>query len=672
MHKRRSVRIAIAGNPNVGKSTIFNLLTGHNSSVGNWPGVTVNREIKSLQYKEFAMEFHDLPGIYSIAHQYNASIDEKETLDILTNEEFDLILNIVDASVMERSLYLTLQLIETGAPVILLCNMIDEATNSGVNLKLDYIADELNVTVVPFNAINAQSGNISALLEIVYSTIHSYDHQVRHLGIYPESIQNYMQHGAQNGVKYSRSILELCEASISDSSILNDIKAEYGEDVDILIASSRYEFIHEIATNAVEIIKQKVNDCNSVLDNVLMHKFFALPIFLSIMYCIFWLTLVFGSTMQTKTNEYVTYGCSAAVANIFSLFFSDWARFMLIADGLIAGTSILISFIPIISMLYICLAVLEASGYMARIAFICNKVMMRLNLPGKSIIPLIIGFGCNVPAISAVKILPLKKHRIIVALMVPFSSCSARLSVYTIFGSAFFMESSYNIVFALYLIGILVGMMTGYVLNKLIPGSAQSYFIIELPRYRIPKLRTIAIKVYDNVRSFVSGAGPLIISSFFIIHILSLISIDGRYVEDANHSVLAKIAQFSSPVFEPLGVKKENWPAVIGIISGILAKEIVIANIDASYRGLCLHNAACGSDGYDLKQALNYYFGNKIAAFAYILFILLYFPCISTFSAIWTEIGAVWAVSSVALSCCVGYCISALFYCVAISMVALT
>jgi len=719
---KAALTIALAGNPNCGKSALFNTFTGIRQKTGNWPGVTVERKEGRFELDGREVAAIDLPGIYSLDA---SSLDEEVTRDYLLSRDADLIVNVVDAANLERNLYLTVQLLEMGVPVVLALNMMDVARKRGIQIDTGLLAEKLGCPVVPVVAVTREGitelkarmlavadgrerGGFSlALDEVVEQAVCDI---ATGFDVQPEANRRWL------AIK----LLENDEGDTALSPALADKAADWrrqivdraGEDTDILIADTRYSHAHALAQAVSRNRGRVARTLSDRIDRVVLGKWTGIPLFLAIMYLMFLFTIDIG-------GAFVDFFDGAANALFVSGFgqllhnagLPDWVRVFL-ADGVGGGVQIVATFIPIIAALYVFLSILEDSGYMARAAFVMDRSMRAIGLPGKAFVPLIVGFGCNVPAIMATRTLENERERKLTILMNPFMSCGARLPVYALFAAAFFPASGQNVVFALYLTGIAVAIATGLLMKRtLLPGSS-SGFMMELPPYHLPTLKGILLRAWDRVKLFLKEAGQVIIVMVLALNLLNSIGTDGSFGnEDSESSVLSAASRVMTPVFAPMGIKEDNWPAVVGVFSGILAKEVVVGTLDNLYASLASDDsgskagetgvwrqladaaatvpanlAAVGDKLLDpmgveigdvsdthaaaAQQGVNEgvfgamvsRFDGQAGAFAYLLFVLLYFPCVATIGAIRREAGRSWAAFVATWTTLVAYVTAASFY----------
>ncbi|MBL4744411.1 MAG: Fe(2+) transporter permease subunit FeoB [Cycloclasticus sp.] len=717
--------IAVIGNPNCGKSTLFNSITGIKQKTGNWPGVTVERREGLTKHNNQELVLVDLPGIYALDSDREA-LDEQIARQYILSGEADALLIVADAANLERSLFLTSQLLETGIPAVLALNMMDVAKSRGMDIDLGALCDQLNIPVIPTMARQNQGTDVllNNLLSVVVNgsnhhldinfpaiiksaiddiiptlkdTQHSLFIQRWHA---LQCLENYFSPSTTDKTK------ELCQQ------LQKNIKNETDEDADTLIAASRYEFAHQLTANVVTFNKSTQQTWSDRVDSVVLNDYLGLPVFFFAIYLMFSVTINFGGALidffDITAGALFVDGFKILLQN---LDFPTWFQ-VLLADGLGGGIQVVATFIPIIATLYFCLSILEDSGYMARAAFVMDRFMRKLGLPGKAFVPLIVGFGCNVPSIMATRTLEKQRDRIMTVMMAPFMSCGARLSVYALFAAAFFPQSGQNIVFLLYILGIGAAIFTALLLKSSVLEGESDGFLIELPPYHRPAIKSLLIHTWERLKGFVLEAGKYIVMMVMVINILNSIGTDGSFGnENSSNSVLSEVSKTFTPAFEPMGITQENWPAIVGIFSGLLAKEVVVGTLDAVYSNmegnntedegefslqakfseaiavtqdnlidaaqnmgdpLGLRTLDAGSNTNDaaaeqevshaLFGTLVKYFDGKIGAFSYLLFILLYVPCVAAIAAVQRETGTRWAVFSVVWSLYLAYSMAVSFY----------
>lgn len=721
----KSPVIAVIGNPNCGKSTLFNAITGIKQKTGNWPGVTVERREGLAKIRNQDIVLVDLPGVYALDSDREA-VDEQIARQYILSNEADALLIVADAANLERSLFLTSQLLETGIPAVLALNMMDVAKSRGMEISLDALSEKLGCPVFPIMA--RQNKGLPPLLEeLLKVTTKQTGHRLEI--DYPVVLKSAVSEitPTLNDQQQSQFILQWHALQCLDgyfSSVTTEqtietcqrlqisIKEETGEDADTLIAASRYEFAHHLASQAVEQIKTFQQTWSDRIDKVVLNDYFGLPIFFLAIYLMFSVTINFGGAFidffDITASALFVDGLKFQLQN---LDFPNWFQ-VLIADGLGGGIQVVATFIPIIATLYFCLSILEDSGYMARAAFVMDRFMRKLGLPGKAFVPLIVGFGCNVPSIMATRTLEKQRDRIMTVMMAPFMSCGARLSVYALFAAAFFPQSGQNIVFLLYLLGIAAAIFTALLLKSSVLEGESDSFLIELPPYHRPAIKSLLIHTWERLKGFVLEAGKFIVMMVMVINILNSVGTDGSFGnENSSKSILSEVSKTFTPAFEPMGIQQENWPAIVGIFSGLLAKEVVVGTLDAVYSNLegnsgedvetfslnakfseaitltnenlrdafqnmgdplglrtldansSTENAAAEQEvSHALFGTLVKYFDGKIGAFSYLLFILLYVPCVAAIAAVKRETGTRWALFSIFWSLYLAYSMATSFY----------
>ncbi len=724
--------IGLVGNPNCGKTTLFNALTGAKQQVGNWPGVTVERKSGEYRIGEARVEVVDLPGTYSLDVVDRAvSLDEMVARDYVHSGEADLIVNIVDASNLERNLYLTTQLAEMAAPLLVVLNMTDMAEAKGMRVDAKGLAAQLGCPVVP--VIASQGQNIGALKETIVKAAQNQPRASARL-TYAETIEEAIavliepvsKIAGTKGIDPRWLAIRLLEGDdLANNTVGPELAAQAAvlanpleDDLDIFIADAHYGLANRIANTCASITGQVNRDMTDRIDRVVLNRMLGIPIFLLMMYLMFMFTINIGGAFI----DFFDQAAGALLVDGFgellgSLGSPEWLTVML-AKGIGGGLQTVATFIPVIGFLYLFLSVLEDSGYMARAAFVMDRFMRWVGLPGKSFVPLIVGFGCNVPAIMATRTLEHRRDRLMTIAMAPFMSCGARLPVYVLFAAAFFPESGQNVVFGLYLIGIVVAVLTGLVLkHSLLKGEATP-FIMELPPYHLPTARGILTHTWERLKNFIVRAGRVIVPMVLVLNFLNAVGTDGSFGnEDSDKSVLAEIGRTIAPAFSPFGMTTENWPAAVGIFTGVLAKEAVVGTLDAAYTALAEKDATENGEAteeeesFDLGTALSEAvatiptnladalggwadplglgvgdltdkdavaeeqkvstgtfgamaerFDGAAGAFAYLLFILLYFPCTAAIAAVYQESGTRWTIFIAAWTTGTAYGLATLYY----------
>lgn len=689
-------KILTVGNPNSGKTTLFNGLTGAKQQVGNWAGVTVEK--KTGHYSHAGNEFSltDLPGIYALDSGNDSnSIDESIASRAIVSQEADLIINVVDVTCLERSLYMTLQLRELGRPMVVVLNKMDALKRERQALDIKSLEKLLGCPIFTLSSNNKQQ--VIAFKDKLHKSLiqgialkdfaldYGHEFEKAIAAVSPIFKGQSVSNRALAIRSLENDLLVTNSLSQTERSAIEVQQKQYGGDVDLLVANVKYSYLHELCKKVRRAEGKLSHSFTEKADNLILNKWIGVPFFFVVMYLMFMFSINIGSAFI----DFFDIGVGAVLVDGGHYLLDDhlpvWLV-TLIADGVGGGVQTVATFIPVIACLYLFLAVLESSGYMSRAAFVLDKVMQKIGLPGKAFVPLVLGFGCNVPAIMATRTLDQERERKLAASMAPFMSCGARLPVYALFAAAFFPDSGQNIVFALYLMGIVAAVFTGLFLkHTLYPGSSDS-LVMEMPDYELPTLQNVLIKTWQKLKRFVLGAGRTIVIVVTILSFLNSVGTDGSFGnEDSENSVLSKAAQVVTPVFAPIGINQDNWPATVGIITGIFAKEAVVGTLNNLYT-----SADSEESEYDLLGSLNEavmsipenltglsfsdplglevgdltdsaavaedqevdstIFGNLKshfvsghAAFAYLIFILLYTPCVAAMGAYVKEFGSNYA-----------------------------
>ncbi len=697
--------IALLGNPNAGKTTLFNLLTGARQLTGNWPGVTVERKEGQCRLLNEDLHVVDLPGTYSLDFS-DTSADERVARDFVQQNPDFLYINIVDASTLERGLYLTLQLRELNVPMLVLLNMMDVAERRGMKVDVQALSERLGCPVIPISL--RQDKDLHPVHHAICHYIPSAS--TLHFDIpYHSSVEQALLSIQTDDISRADALfaLQTCKTEPTIAALHQQIEAETHEEFDFLLADGRFDLATRIAREATHERGKISRTLSDKLDRWVLGSWTGIPIFLVMMYLLFLFSINLGGAFIDFFDIALQTIAVDGVRHVLTGFGTPEWLITLLADGLGGGLQVVATFIPIIAALYLFLTLLEESGYMARAAFVMDQFMRRLGVSGKAFVPLIVGFGCNVPAIMATRTLDSQRERILTVLMAPFMSCGARLAVYALFAAAFFQGGGQNIVFLLYLVGIAFAILTGLIMRKTLLQGGADHFVMEMPTYQLPGLRNILINTWNKLRGFIVGAGKLIVAVVMVINVVNSVGTDGSFGnQNTEKSVLSATAKWVTPVFAPMGIEQDNWPATVGIVSGLLAKEVVVGTLDALYSQMGTTPEAAaeetakpfsvraglqeavatipanlgdalghvgdplGFGAIDEQQdvsnatfsAMNQYFDGKIGAFAYLLFILMYFPCVAATGAMYREVGARWATLGVAWSTGLGYGAATLFY----------
>ena len=646
---------ALAGNQNCGKTTLFNQLTGSNQHVGNFPGVTVEQKSGEIRgHKD--MTVVDLPGIYSI-RPYTS--EEIVTRDFLLSGHPDGIINIIDATNIERNLYLTLQLIETGIPMVLALNMMDEVRSNGGSIDVRSLSAELGIPVVPISA--AKNEGIEELIGTAERTVrdrivpkrvdfcsgavHRCIHAITHL------IEDHAQKIGVNPRFAATKVVENDEPMLASLALnenerdmlehsISEMEADVGLDRNAAMADMRYTFIEQLCQKAVEKCHESREHRRSVaIDNVLTNKVLAIPIFLCIMLLVFYLTFgVIGSALSDLLSLGID-SLTGWVDGALAAYGLNPVVHSLVIDGIFAGVGSVLSFLPIIVTLFFFLSILEDSGYMARVAFVMDKLLRKIGLSGRSFVPMLIGFGCSVPAIMATRTLSSERDRKMTILLTPFMSCSAKLPIYAVFSAAFFPGREALVMISLYAMGMVVGVLVGLLFKSTAFRGNPVPFVMELPNYRFPSLKSVALLMWDKARDFIERAFTVIFAATLIIWFLQTFDMRLNVVADSSASLLAALGQFISPVFAPLGFS--DWRVSTALITGFTAKEAVVSTL-AVLTGTSIAN---------LGPALAALF-TPLTAFSFLTFTLLYTPCVAAIAAVRREMHSRMAAVYVALMQC--------------------
>ena len=630
--------IALAGNPNCGKTTVFNALTGSHQKVGNWAGVTVEKKTGRMPLNDIAADIVDLPGVYSLTDS-DKGIDEQIARQFIAEQAPDLIINIVDASNLSRHLLLTQELMKMGRPVIVALNMLDVASKSGIKIDVESLAHKLGVPVVPLIA------------------------------------------SKNDGIK---NLKETCKQALKNPAIAQPKE-------DLLCAeealTQRYHWIQQQTQDVVIMEPQHNHSLTDKIDNVVLNRWLGIPIFLLMMYLMFTIAVNVGAVFIDFFDILLGALLVDTGHSLLSAIHTPEWLITILADGIGGGIQLVGTFIPVIGFLYLCLSVLEDSGYMARAAFVVDRLMARIGLPGNAFVPLIVGFGCNVPSVMASRSLTREQDRLLTIAMAPFMSCGARLTVYALFAAAFFPSNGSTIVFALYLFGIAMAVFTGWLFRKTLFSGEASPSFQEMPCYHKPVFKNVLITTWHRLSGFIKRAGLTIVKVVTLLTIINSIGLDGSFGnQDSKESLLSYIGKTLTPVFAPIGVQEDNWPATVGVFTGIFAKEAVVGTLDALYQevanveseeaepttlldsaymafasiwknlvdlsnnlydplGLNSVNDSVSDQGVSNTslESMQSLFGSSYAAFCYLVFILLYTPCVAVMGAMNRESGPWWA-----------------------------
>lgn len=703
------------GNPNSGKTSLFNALTGANQQVGNWSGVTVDKKSGSFSVQDQHYQLIDLPGIYALESR-DSSIDEQIAYRYVLTHQPDLVVNVIDASALERSLLLTLQLRELGLPLLVVLNKYDVVKKRRQSVDVDALARILGCPVVALSAYNRKEVQalktklpdyIAAARQPALSLDYGAEFEALIAQLQPlVTHEHFSTRGsAVRLLEQDQLLLEQQDERVK--SLLPSLQVQAtGMDAELTLADVRFGFIHNQARSCLQQHGKLSVKASERIDNLLLNRWIGIPVFLLVMYLMFLFSINVGSAFI----DFFDIFAGALFVDGIRHWLSAWGTpewlVSVLSDGVGSGIQTVATFIPVVGFLYLFLAVLEASGYLARAAFVVDRVMRKLGLPGKAFVPMLMGFGCSVPAFMAARTLNAERERLMTSAMAPFMSCGARLPVYALFAVAFFPESGQNLVFLLYLIGIAVAIVTGLVLRKtLLPGTSES-MLMEMPDYEIPRPTYVLIKTWHKLRSFIFGAGKTIVLMVTALSMLNSLGTDGSFGnQDSEKSVLSHVAMAVTPVLSPLGIREDNWQATVGIATGIFAKEAVVGTLNSLYQssvgeeegefslldsfyealasipenlqainpwdpaGLELgdledKNAMAEEQEVSLSTYANMqtHFDGQVGAFAYLLFILLYMPCAAAMGSLVRETGRNWAIFTALWCNVMAFMISTLYY----------
>lgn len=617
-----SLTVALAGNPNSGKTTLFNALTGARQHVGNWPGVTVEKKEGNIRYKGLDIRVVDLPGTYSL----NAySMEEVIAKDYIAGEGPDVVINIVDGTSLERHLYLTVQLLELGAPVVLALNMIDEVKKKGYRIDFEKLSRMLGIDVVPITA--AKGTGVDNLLEKVSARI---------------------KRESNPSPQYSA-------FSEYNTTIKREIQALDTEEGAELLIQARYDFIDGVLGECLIKTKKERTTLSDRFDTIVTHKVLGIPIFLGFLYLMFQFTFAWvGQPLADLLETFFLDELAPAVETLLqSLGAAGWLK-SLIIDGIIGGVGGVVTFVPLIFALFLFIAVLEDSGYMSRVAFIMDRGMRRIGLPGKAFIPMVVGFGCTVPAVMATRTLENDRDRKFTMLLVPFMSCGAKLPVYALFAAALFPGNETNVVFSLYLLGIVAAVIMGVLFKNTLFRGEEALFVMELPPYRMPVLRSLVLRVWDRGKEYLQKAGTIIFAMSVVVWFLSSFNLEGP--ADIADSLLAVLGKALAPLFAMNGFG--SWQASVALLTGLVAKEVVVATMGVVYGVAELAGGAPMQIGTVLSQHFS-----ALSAYAFMVFVLLYTPCLAVIAVMRKEFASwKWTIFAIFYQLSVAWVVSAMIY----------
>lgn len=658
---------ALVGNQNCGKTTLFNQLTGSNQHVGNFPGVTVDQKVGEI-HNQKNLSVVDLPGIYSIRPYTN---EEIVTRDFILNNKPDGIINIVDATNIERNLYLTLQLIEMGIPMVLALNMMDEVRGNGGTIDIGKMSGKLGIPIVPISA--SKNEGIDELIDKIISTsknkiypkkidfcesgpVHRCIHAVSHLvEDHAENCGMSSRFAATKIIEGDSDIISKLELNQNELEMIEhsivEMETEHDMDRNAALADMRYSFIEKVCENTVVKCKESKEHVRSVkIDNVLTNKFLAIPIFLGIMFTIFWLSFnVVGASLSDLLALGITALTDIVDAGLTKYGINPIVH-SLVIDGVFAGVGSVLSFLPLIVTLFFFLSILEDTGYMARVAFVMDKLMRKIGLSGRSFVPMLIGFGCTVPAVMATRTLPSDRDRKMTIMLTPFMSCSAKIPIYAVFAAAFFARYQALVMIGLYVTGILIGILVALISNRTAFRGKPVPFVMELPNYRFPSAKSVVLLMWDKARDFIQKAFTVIFIATVIIWFLQTFDSRLNVVSDSANSLLAMVGKLIAPIFTPLGF--DDWRVSTALITGFTAKEAVISTM----------SVLTGTTIDNLNTTLSSLF-SPLTAVSFLVFTLLYTPCIAAVAAIRRELNSrLQTVAIVVLQCGVAWVAAFIIY----------
>lgn len=693
--EKKEILVVVAGNPNSGKSTLINAIAGTKLHVGNWPGVTVEKKEATFEYEGIKLKLVDLPGTYSLSPYTQEEVIAR---NYLIHNKPDVIINVLDSTNLERNLYLTIQLLELDIPVVLALNIYDEAIKKGYKIDIKALEEMLNVKVVPTIATKKEGvqelmktvidiSTMKQLLPVKFSYGEVIDKILKELETYIESnCQRLFFEFPKRWLLLK--ILENDQAIIKETNLkfeniylgkIGDLKKIYDEDMEYVIADIRYGFASEITHRVLSKKEISRIDYTEKIDKIVLNRFLGIPIFLFMMWLVFKIAFDFSSPFVDWVDGVISGPFKKWAEYYLTMIITrDWI-ISLVTDGIIAGTGFVLVFVPVIGMMMLIITFLEGSGYMARAAFVMDRLMNTIGLHGKSFIPMLLGFGCNVPSIYATRILETERDKKLTALLIPFMSCGARLPVYVVFIGTFFPDNSGTVLWSLYILGIFIAIILGLILKKSLFKGGSPVFIMELPPYRVPTIRDLYIHTWQKLRHFVIKAGTYILAISIIVWFLLNLPWG---IKDKKDSLLGKLGSTIAPVFKPLGFG--NWEAASSLITGLMAKEVVIGTMSQIYvkqnkdnesnenkkpnfyhdlrdigtsfvsaGGIAIRNIFSSfgvkslsteesdeelKERIPLRLALKSVF-TDITAYAFIVFVLLYWPCVVVGIAMKQEFG---------------------------------
>ncbi|SOE47869.1 ferrous iron transport protein B [Fibrobacter sp. UWT3] len=727
--------IAIAGNPNCGKTALFNSLTGSNQIVGNWPGVTVEKKEGQFKLDNHTIRVVDLPGIYAL---FANSEDERAALDYLLKGEADLVVNILDATNLERNLFLTSQLMEKGVPMVLAVNMMDIAASRGIHVDLHKLEEILGVTAIGLTAVSPKSceGFVNDLHKLLHNSRElPLPKAVKHSEVLEKLIEEIAvplkpvadklgaspRWTAVQYLEHSGRVLELAD-ELGVEIPHDKIEEDLGEEVEFALADSRYSYARDIAKAVIRDNTTKRTRTDK-LDKLFLNRILGIPLFLVAMYLVFWFAVKVGSAFIDFFDILFGGIFVEGMTELLTKIGAPGVVVALLANGIGTGIQTVSTFIPVIFFMFLCLSFLEDSGYMSRAAFVADRFMRFLGLPGKAFVPMIVGFGCSVPALMGTRTLENKRERFLTLFLVPFMSCGARLPVYALFGAAFFGESAGTLVFGIYLTGVVIALIYGLLLRHTVFMGKESTFIMELPPYHLPKVRNLFRHAWLRLKEFVFRAGKVVLIMVTVLGFMGSVGTDGSFGNDNNEkSVLSAVGTVITPVFEPFGVERDNWPASVALFTGLFAKEAIVGTLNSLYaiegtgdegeagaapdENEALRQAQGPESSFSLKSTVKdalvsvpanlvevftsianplgvkdaidesesagnegayktmqaHFNLGRFQVLAYLLFILLYVPCLAAMGTAFRELGRFYGTLMMVLQTVIGWSLSVLFF----------
>ena len=646
------LQVGFVGNPNCGKTTLFNAYTGAKLKVANWPGVTVEKKEGALKYHNHMYRLVDLPGIYSLT---SYTMEEKLSREYILQDDVDVIVDVADASALERNLYLTLCLIELGKPVILALNMMDIVKVRGMELDLHRLPEVLGIPVVPVSA-RKKTGLEVLMHAVAHHKVEGNDRQVFD---YPDRIEEKITKirlrlkekypDMQNSRWYAIKLLEQDEEVTQKYGTLVEGIVDRSYENDII--NEKYHFIERVMAEVL-VNKEKKEVFTDKIDNVLTHPVLGIPIFLGIMAVVFFLTFTVGDFLKGYVEMMIDYVSGYIIGGLESLGAGAWV-ISLMKDGVFAGVGGVLSFVPNIFILFLSLGLLEDSGYMSRVAFVMDSVMDKLGLSGRAFIPMLLGFGCSVPAVMASRALEDERDRERTIMLIPFMSCSAKLPIYLVFSQLFFGKAAMLVAYSMYILGLVLGIFVAFVHSKMLKGSVKQPLLIELPEYKTPNKRTIAIYVWSKLKDFLSKAGTTICAASIVMWVLLNLNHTGL-VSDMSQSFGASFGKFLVPLLAPAGLGL--WQIVVMLISGLAAKEVVASSF------MVLFQVSSSSDA-NIVHMLSGMGFTSLNAYCLLVFCLLYTPCLATVMTIRKETGSTrWTLGLVAFQMVFAWAVTVIIF----------